>query len=461
MTVEEYVRRSILLGPKRLEKYVFRDDKPNPERRIIGEILDELEKFSETKENRILLLYGLRGVGKTTLMAQTYFKLLGKVSQERLLYISADEVALLNSDMLEAVKTYEALIGERFEELSRPVFLFIDEVHYDKNWDLILKSLYDKARNLFVLATGSSALAIKMSTDLARRARRLHVTPLTFSEYLAIKRNVKNGISSELRNALFSSDSMEACKKLEALRNEVGKILLQFDKMDLDDYIVQGTLPVFLSSKEPLYDTYTLIERMIYKDLALYGFSSEILEKAFSLLVLLASGESLNYETLCSNLNISRPTLAQLLSGLEKLEIVFPVRAYGSIGKNVRKTPKYKFLAPMLRASILTKFNLFTLDEKILGMLLEDAVALYFYILSSELNFRVNYDAQKGGADFVLTFPDKKIVIEVGYGNKGIKQVKRTMRKVDANFGIVIWEGNLEVEGDIIKVPKEWFMLII
>jgi len=35
------------------------------------------------------------------------------------------------------------------------------------------------------------------------------------------------------------------------------------------------------------------------------------------------------------------------------------------------------------------------------------------------------------------------------------------MRKVDANFGIVIHDGSLELEGDIIKVPKEWFMLII
>jgi len=169
----------------------------------------------------------------------------------------------------------------------------------------------------------------------------------------------------------------------------------------------------------------------------------------------------LNYDKLTARLGISRPVLAKLLSALEALEVIFPVRAYGSLGKAVRKTPKYKFLAPSLRAAILNRFGFLETDEKTLGNLLEDAVALYLYLMAGRNLGLVTYDASKGGADFILSTPREKVVIEVGWGEKDDRQVRRTMRKVKADKGIVVHGGAFKQKGNIIWLPNEWFLLML
>jgi len=42
--MEEYLRRSILLGSRRLEKYVFTGEKPKPERQILGRLIKRLKQ---------------------------------------------------------------------------------------------------------------------------------------------------------------------------------------------------------------------------------------------------------------------------------------------------------------------------------------------------------------------------------------------------------------------------------
>jgi predicted AAA+ superfamily ATPase len=41
------------------------------------------------------------------------------------------------------MNTYEIIRGERLESIQDKLFLFIDEADYDKNWDTILKTIFD------------------------------------------------------------------------------------------------------------------------------------------------------------------------------------------------------------------------------------------------------------------------------------------------------------------------------
>ena len=455
--MEEYLRRSILLGSRRLEKYVFTGEKPKPERQILERLTKEIRGFLENPENKVVLLYGLRGVGKTTMLAQAYFKFREKIKSERIIYISVDDASMLGANIREIFETYERMIGERLEELSEPTVFLLDEVHYDENWDLAIKTAYDKGRNLLIVATGSSALSIKLSTDLARRSKKIHVSPLTFSEYLLLKHNIQMEatLKDSLRKAFLSCN-------FNGVEDELRKALLKFDPIEVENYLIEGSLPVFLRSDDPLADAYSIIERIIRWDIAKMDFSEDTLERTFHLLLLLASGESLDYETLTSSLELSKPVVSRLISVLEKLEVIFPIRAYGSIGKVARKTPKYKFLAPMLRSAVLDHFDLLERDEKTLGVLLEDAVALYLYLIAREKGYSLTYDAQKGGADFILSMSTgRKIVIEVGWGKKGAKQVRKTMKKVNSDCGLVIHNGKFKVEQGITWIPKEWFLLML
>jgi len=453
--MEEYMRRTLTLGGARLEKFAFKNGKPLPERPLLTELMNEAETFLNSGRNRVILLYGLRGVGKTTMLAQLYFKLLDRMREKRILYISVDDVRMLGFQLREVFESYEHAIGERLEELSEPTVFLIDEVHYDERWDLALKVAYDRARNLMIIATGSSAMELKLSTDLARRAKRIHVTPLTFTEYLLLKGiHVDEGIKGDLRKLLLTGDA-------DGIEEKIPRVLSSFDPIEVEKYLITGSLPLALSSSEPLEETYSIVERIVHWDLANIGFSREVLEKAFSLMLMLASGESLNYDKLTARLGISRPVLAKLLSALEVLEVIFPVRAYGSLGKAVRKTPKYKFLAPALRATILNRFGFLEMDKKTLGNLFEDAVALYLYLLARENLGSVTYDAEKGGADFILSTPRERVVVEVGWGEKDDRQVRKTMRKAKAERGIVVHGGEFRREGDVIWLPKEWFLLML
>ncbi|NJE62077.1 ATP-binding protein [Thermococcus sp. 21S7] len=453
--MEEYMRRILTLSGKRLEKFALKSGKPLPERDMVKRLFEEVEISLNSGESRVILLHGLRGVGKTTMLAQLYFKLLGRVSEKRIIYVSVDEIKMLGFRLMDVFESYEHAIGERLEELSEPTVFLLDEVHYDENWDLALKVAHDRAKNLVVVATGSSAMEIKLSTDLARRAKRLHVTPLTFTEYLHLKGiHTDAWIKDDLKKLLLTGEA-------DGIEEKIREVLLGFDPIEVERYLVSGSLPLALSSREPLEDAYSIVERIVHWDLANAGFSREILEKAFSLMLMLASGESLNYDRLTARLGISRPVLAKLLSALEALEVIFPVRAYGSLGKAVRKTPKYKFLAPALRAAILNRFGFLETDEKTLGNLLEDAVALYLYLMAGRNLGLVTYDASKGGADFILSTPREKVVIEVGWGEKDDRQVRRTMRKVKADRGVVVHGGAFKRRGNIIWLPNEWFLLML
>ncbi|WP_237698506.1 ATP-binding protein [Pyrococcus sp. NA2] len=455
--VESIVRRTIDTAEARLRKYVFTPiGEKRPERKPLAKLKEEVESFLRTWENKLLVLYDLRGVGKTTMLAQIYFKLLPQIPRERLVYVSLDKLRPLGIGLNDFVQAYERLLGERIEEFSQPTFFFIDEAHYDENFGITVKDLHDSASNLMIIVTGSSSLPLKLDPDLMRRAKRLRVLPLTFTEYLLLKRGLQipEEFSATLKHAFLNCDFSRVEDKLDG-------VLLRFTEKDVEDYLIQGSLPIYLTSKNPLEDACEILRKIVEVDLAHEGFSETTREKALGLLLLLASGESLAYDDLSSTLGLAKGTVEKLIEKLEDLEVLFPIRAYGSLGKVARKTPKYKFLAPMLRSAVLYEFGLFERDSKTLGMLLEDAVALYLYLLAKGKKLGLHYDAQKGGADFILKGHSTGIVIEVGWGRKGLRQVTKTMKKTGLTCGVVVYNGPLKKKGNVWFVPRELFLLML
>lgn len=95
------------------------------------------------------------------------------------------------------------------------------------------------------------------------------------------------------------------------------------------------------------------------------------------------------------------------------------------------------------------------------GWYLEDIVALFLYReFSQKLASPTFYDSAKGGADFILSFPNRKIPIEIGYGKKGISQATETLEKIQGSYGLVVCSSNLIKEGKIIKIPLQYFLLM-
>ncbi len=398
---------------------------------IFDELAGRIDEYLNEGKTGTVLLPGLRGTGKTTLLGQLYFYTLSKTSE--VIYLPVDELHLLGFSLYEAV--------ERYLELFRPEkpVILLDEVHYDEKWDLTLKVLHDRMEYL-IIATGSSVLKLKENPDLSRRAKHIEVKPLSFLEYLHLKGEKVKRIGLK---ALFEFDE-------DSLRKALSDVLRYGD--EAERYLRLGSLPVALElGKREAYEAvFTLVERIVYRDLKEFrDFDSSTLDSAMRLLFILANpkGERFSYERLSKTLGVSKSTVMELVRALVRSGLLIEIPPVGSPTRKVRKSPKLKFLAPAMRASILQRFE--NIDN---AALFEDAVALYLHGAG-----RLEYEPDKGGADFLLTRNGKHYVIEVGLGKSDTSQVRRSMERLKAEKGIVI--GNeFDVREDILMIP--WWVFL-
>ena len=178
-------------------------------------------------ENRVIVMPGLRGIGKTTILFQSYNHLtkthhrtkkpgaaetvlwtsIEPVPAENVLYFSAkDSIAV--APVYEIIETYvENVLNTSLVALDKQTFVLVDEAHHDRTWSEAAGRIFDKTRNIFFLFTGSSALRFEHNTVLGRRRKKEVIFPLSFLEYLKLKYNIfppAGGITNDVRDAIFA-----------------------------------------------------------------------------------------------------------------------------------------------------------------------------------------------------------------------------------------------------------------
>lgn len=123
----------------------------------------------------ILVITGLRRVGKSTLLAQiAQTQLSGSFyfvnfEDERLLRFTADQFDRLHEALL-------ALFGER------KIFLF-DEIQNVPEWERFVRRLHDQGYKLVIIGSNSSLLSQELGTRLTGRSLRYELYPFSFIEY--------------------------------------------------------------------------------------------------------------------------------------------------------------------------------------------------------------------------------------------------------------------------------------
>lgn len=474
-TLINYVEKQITVVSNRLYANIIDQNGDKYLDRFISvRIRQYLEDFlsGENIEKRWITIPGFRGTGKTTLLSQVYHMLIKKgVTKDRILYFSLEEpTKLLQSNLYEIMNTYEIIRGESLESIQEKLFLFIDEAHYDKKWDTTLKTIFDKSKNIFILVTGSSALALQTSADSARRMHMEKLFPLTFIEYIKLKNKIlpQKNLKNKIYQALFESSSAhEVYKKLQVLKKKTMTYWSDIEPFEFEKYLTTGTLPFSIGlSKE--YDIYkrviSILEKVIYEDLSMLdNYDKSTLDKIWNLLIILSDTNRISLESLSNKIGLKKPTVFKILNTLSKAELIFPIKAYGTGSKQTTKSPKYPFSAPAIKASLLWNIGKLSPKPETYGGLLEDVIALYLYKLSNiSGHYTLHYDSRKESADFILTDKrdGKNIPIEVSYGaNKSIDQTKKTMNKTSAKYGLIISKKDLKIENDVVFVPHKLFFL--
>jgi len=449
----------------------FRNGKRLPERFILYRLKKMVEDFIYSKEyNRLILMPGIRGVGKTTVLSQLYLYLIEemKIPRERVVFLSVDFlVKILNSNIYEFLQSYEKnIILKRLAEIEEPVFLLLDEVHYDEKWPFVLKMVYDTSPKVFVVATGSSALSLMSTADLARRAKVEELFPLNFSEYLMLERGeIKSysNLRSFVLELIFNPNAIERLKEDKNIREEYSSFFISADEIKVRRFLSYGGFPFspFYEELDIVQRVKSVLDKIVEEDVRKLGkFSSETVERLWRFLIFIASSPQISINSLSSQIGLSKNVVSEVLRTLEKSSLLFSVKPLGGEEKIAKKAWRYYFITPTIRSSI--KKYLGTFKEDDFGMLLEEYVASIFFRVSKTRHpINLFFDAEEGGADLIIKTPfNKPIPVEVKFGDKEEKQVLKSMKKFNSPYGIVIGREELRFENNILYLPWNLFLVI-
>ena len=442
-----------------------------------------LDRFlTNQPNNRWLLMPGLRGTGKTTILKQLYHHV--DLNQITKFYLSLDQVKLLNADfrMIDVIQALETVLQSRLEDYTDPIIFLLDEVQYLSNWALGLKVLFDRCPRVFILSTGSSAIALQTNPDVARRVDIVKIHPLSFPDFVNLKQAYSTGLSKlppnelkeNLQDALLKSTSaQQSMARLEDLRPFVRKYWQNLNRSQLlNQYRQYGTLPYVLSlanEAEQSHRVNQTLNTILLKDLAVDSRSSaQTLANMPKLLLMLAHAEKRGLASLAKMLGLSLTTVQDMIYQLEQAEIIQAVKPWGAKSGHLTKPYRYLFSSPAIRLALVDSGGRIHIDntirDRVRGLLWEDVVGLYLKrILNHNWQSVIEYDTAPGGADFIISSGDKNssIVIEVGSRKTTSRQVIQTRRLADSRYGLIITDSSLKLDEKhkTIYLPFEFFLL--
>ena len=474
----DYLIAKISETPKFIDQQIKNRGAYFKQLKTYPKLKEEVDSFLLKKhvENRLIILPGLRGVGKTTLLFQLYkyLKEQKKIDESRLLYFSADDLkSYLGKSILHAIDAFVTEVHRtNFPSIEKELFIFIDEAHVDPEWNQTAKIIFDKSKKIFMIFTGSSALDIEMTADTARRSKKISAFPLKFNEYLKLKHGISipKDFAETIRELVFRGDE-KALKKAQKKEAEIQKKLIKISVLDkeFEDFLCYGGFPVGVNADQ--IDAHEkvlgMVDKVVEKDmLSIKSFNTDsiaFIKRIITFLALQAPGE-VSDAALGNHLEMPASSVRKFLETLEKTHLIFSVKPFGGAGKTVRKSWKYYFLSPSINAALRYKLGRYSQRNKeLMGILAETLAASYLFKIkeSGFLGFGMFYDSQKRGADFLLQDPEGKIIpIEIGLGKQGVYQVKKSMSKHKSTHGIIISNfRRIEKKGNVIFIPLKVFAL--
>ena len=388
-------------------------------------LFHEIQKYMDDRQ--IILVYGLRRVGKTTLFYQLIQHLIDKgANPGNILYFSFD---VTKAEIEDVLRTYEQEKLRRNFDATKRIFIFFDEIHKTENWQNELKIFYDLYPNIKFFICGSASINIqKRATEsLAGRMYDFKLNPLSFKEFLKLK-------DIEVR--------------FEEWQIYERRVLPLFH-----DYLLKGGFPEIVEeeSEEKIrnYLRNNVIERIIFVDLpSEFGIKDMDLLKTLVELVARNPGLRINYDALSRDLKRSKPTIINYISYLEYALILKLVR-------NLR--PGFMATSRKMRKAYPNNvaFSHIFAFENSFGKVIETAV---LQELDAEYYFRDNATE----IDFILK-NGKIVPIEVKYGKVELKQFLRALDKIELDYGFVITRDiykEEEINGKRIFMIPAWAFVL-
>ena len=351
--------------------------------------LRELRNYLKLKQ--IVVLTGLRRVGKTTLMKLIIQELITQGIQSKyILYISLDDYLLHKNSILEIVNEYRKVHKIKIEE---KIYLFFDEVTYKEDFHIQLKNIYDSQNTKIFTASSSASMLRDKKASLTGRAITIEIKPLDLNEYLFFK-----GITLKKRDKqLYKSYFIEYCK--------------------------DGGLPenVLNPNREYLMN---LVDDIIQKDItAFHSLKNHQILRDYFTLLMERSGKQLSINKIGKILNISPDTSKRYLGYFESTYLIHLLPRWGKTNQKLL-SPKKIYASDLgIKHLFMGERDLGSYFENYIYLLLRNKKSLYYlYENTIEIDF----------------YTEDKILIESKFYSELNQKQEKLFREYPADKKLVI-----------------------
>lgn len=337
-------------------------------------------------KNRLIVLKGARGVGKTTMLLQHIANAFEDTSEA--LYISADHIWFANHSLIDLAEYHYTHGGTH---------LFIDEIHKYPNWQQEIKNIYDSFPHLNLIVTGSSMLRIEHALgDLSRRCKEYTMRGMSFREYLKLENIADWPI-------LSLEDILQRHIQLASKMTGQVKVLGHFE-----NYLRHGYYPFYIEEGNGFDERLQrVLNTVLNEDIpAVANVEYETIYKLRQLLAIFSeqSPYTLNVSALARTLKTSTSQVMKLLDLLSQAAIIRRLFSKEGSMKMLQKPEKVLFDNTNIMYALSAEADQGTLRETYLADMMS-----FGHTISMP---------QKG--DLLV---DKHILFEVGGRTKGYKQI--------------------------------------
>ncbi len=277
--------------------------------------LAALQLAKRIQQNKVLLLFGTRRVGKTHLIKSIESSL-----NIPFLHLNAEDTDTATLLENRSIANYKRLLGENR-------LLIIDEAQVIPEIGKILKLMIDEFEDLTIIATGSSAFDLSNQTGepLTGRSYTYYLYPIAQAELakhenlLQTKQNLEERLIYGSYPEIFSLESLK--EKEEYLKNLVNSYLLK-DILRFEN----------IQNSNKIFDLMKLIAYQV--------------------------GAEVSLDELGKQLGMSKNTVERYLDLLAKVQILFKLGGYSSnLRKEVTKSSKWYFFDNGIRNAIINDFR--------------------------------------------------------------------------------------------------------
>ena len=261
--------------------------------------------YSEVDWNaRLIALDGPRGVGKTTMFLQHLKE--NPIEAESSLYVSIDNIWLNAQEIYELVQHHVRHGGKS---------IYLDEIHYLKDWQNLVKCLYDNFKKLKIAYTGSSILRLASGkADLSRRQIEYSLAGLSFREFLSFD-GCGDFPAFPLEKIL--GDHVKIAEKITSTIKVIPKF---------EEYLKIGYYPFYREDRTHLSQKLLqVVNQVLDVDLPkVADITPETVRKIRKMLLILAAStpQTPNISRLCHGLEMDRKQGIKVLYALRRAGLV-------------------------------------------------------------------------------------------------------------------------------------------